>query len=87
MTRSNQAPSCPWQAGRRNRHETITEKVAHEDTGLRGSLFVHVDYVGQRPVAVRFNHKWKDDGTLDSALTALGAVTTSIIKALNGEEK
>jgi|TARA_R100001530_G_scaffold74433_3_gene52419 hypothetical protein len=68
-----------------NRVETITEKVGHVETGLNGSLFVHVDHVDRRPVAVRYNHKWKDGSGLDGALTALGDVTTAIIEALNKE--
>ena len=63
------------------RFVTVTEKIDKARTGLRASLFVHVDFRDDGRVhAVRFSEKGKEDRTLDRILHALGDTVTDIIE-------
>ena len=66
----------------RRRH--ITEKIGKEVTGLKSSLFVHVDYDGEpgarKIIGIRYSEKGHDGSTLDAILTALGDTVTKIIR-------
>jgi hypothetical protein len=66
------------------RTQTITRKIDRHMTGLRGSLFAHIEHDGRRILAVRFSEKSKDGNTLDRVLTALGDVVTAEAEALDG---
>ena len=72
-----------------NRLHTVDRKISHETTGLRGSLFVHVDHDDNGFIhGVRISHKSKEkDNTLDTVFTALGDAITEIVttKAVTGE--
>ena len=65
-----------------NRTDTITQKIGRDVTGLKGSLFVHLEHENGRIVAVRFSEKGKDDNQLDRILTAMGDAVTEIAEAL-----
>ena len=66
------------------RCETLTVKVPRAATGLAGSLFAHVERDADfRVVAVRFSYKWKDDCTLDGALSALGEAVMAVCRNLH----
>ncbi len=67
---------------------TTTQKITCEQTGLRASLFVHVDSLPDgRVVGVRFAEKGKDGGTLDNVLAALGDAVTSIMEEIANPPK
>ena len=69
-----------------NRRHAVTEKIGREETGLAGALFAHVELNSRgQIIAVRFSHKWRDGGSLDQALTALGDAVTSIARGVQGE--
>jgi hypothetical protein len=70
-----------------NRRHAVTEKIGREETGLAGALFAHVEHddVG-RIISVRFSHKWRDGGSLDQALAALGDAVTSIAREIQQGE-
>ena len=62
----------------------ITEKVDKGLTGLKASLFVHVQYDARgRFQSVGFSEKGKEGGTLDKVLEALGDTATDIIRNLS----
>lgn len=67
-----------------SRSQTITQKIKRERTGLKGSLFVHVDYVergaSKEITAIRVSEKSKDGCTLDNVLTAISDELTSIVR-------
>lgn len=67
-----------------NRRQHIAEKIGKEVTGLRGALFVHVDYLevgGRRQVVdVRVSEKRKDGSTMDIVLNAVSDTITRIIR-------
>ena len=64
-----------------SRFETVTEKIDKARTGLRASLFVHVDFKDDGRVhAVRFSEKGKENSALDRILHALGDAVTDIIE-------
>ena len=70
-----------------SRLETISEKITPKKTGLRSSLYVHVDHVGGVFYAVRYSEKGRDGNTLDNVLTALGDTATDIIRNLPRPDK
>ena len=57
---------------------TVTEKISRDQTGLHGSMFVHVEHDQGRIVAVKFSEKRKDDEVLDRMLEALGESITNL---------
>lgn len=66
-----------------SRQTAITEKISTERTGLRSSIFVHVALDSSMNVdEVSFSQKWKDEGTLDKVLSALGDTVTAIVRAV-----
>jgi len=66
-----------------NRFITITKKIPKEITGLRSSLFIHIDHLPDGTLdSIRFSEKAKDGSSLDQILTALGDSATNIIKSL-----
>jgi len=68
------------------RLHSITEKIPRQVTGLKASLFVHVEHDSAgRFHAIRFSEKGKDGGTLDKMLNAFGDAATDIIRNLPGE--
>ena len=68
---------------------TISEKLDRQQTGMAGAMFVHVDCADDGiPMAVHFNHKWKDEEShLDTVLSALGDTITDILGDLNDERQ
>jgi len=65
---------------------TITQKIPKEVTGLRSSLFIHVDHYPDGSLeSIRFSEKSKDGNSLDNILTALGDVATDVIRTLREE--
>jgi hypothetical protein len=70
----------------RNRQNCITAKLPSEITGLKGSVFCHVDYLEKKVIGIRFSQKHKEDtNTLDLLLTAQGDVVNSIIEEIQDE--
>jgi hypothetical protein len=66
-----------------NRLETYTAKIAGDRTGLRGSVFLHVDHDGRGFVhGVRFSEHAKDGSTLDRLLHALGDEATEAMRVI-----
>ena len=67
-----------------SRTQTITQKIPRAQTGLNGSLFVHIGFVDRSGVreitSVRVSEKSKDGCTLDNILTAIGDTITSVIQ-------
>lgn len=66
------------------RTRTIEQKIPRTLTGLNGSIFLHLDYIGERGAAIitgiRCSEKGKDGSSLDKVLTAIGDGLTSIIR-------
>jgi hypothetical protein len=74
------------------RLESIQEKIDSKDTGLRGSVFLHVDFirVGNRRMIhdIRLSEKGKDGSGLDKLFTLLGDRLTDIARReINGGGK
>ena len=68
-----------------SRYPTVTHKIARSETGLNGSLFVHVEhFVDGRIRRVEFSHKWKDANALDKVFRALGDATTEAVREAQG---
>ena len=68
-----------------NRLSTVTEKIDRDKTGLRGALYVHVSHTPSGSVRdIRLSYKWKDDGTMDKVLMAIGDGTTDIVNQIQG---
>lgn len=65
-----------------SRTQTVTQKIDGRRTGFKGSIFVHVDHLDGRVVAVRLSEKGKDDSTLDRLLHAIGDDVTDILNKL-----
>ena len=62
------------------RTRTISQKIPSEDTGLRGSLYIHCEFSDEgRIIGVSFTERGKDGSTLDGVLEALGTALTRII--------
>ncbi len=67
-----------------NRHPAINEKIGREQTGLNGSLFVHVEWNEHGDLdEIRFSEKSKDGSSLERVLTALGDTVTGILRDMN----
>lgn len=67
-----------------SRSEMITHKISRERSGFRSSVFLHVDHIGSRVLAVRLSEKGKDDSTLDKLLHAIGDEATDILNEITG---
>lgn len=65
-----------------NRYQTMTTRVDPDQTGLKGSFYVHVGYTDDgKPVDVRFSHKWRGaDYTMDGLCNALGDAVGATLK-------
>jgi hypothetical protein len=64
-----------------NRLTGVTEKIGRERTGLKGAIYVHVDFdSGNRPNAVSFSWRNKDGCEIDKVLVALGDAVTAILR-------
>lgn len=64
-----------------NRLPGVTQKIDRERTGLKGAIYVHVDFDSQhRPNAVSFSWKAKDGCEIDKVLVALGDAVTAILR-------
>ena len=67
-----------------SRRQHVTEKIPGELTGLRASIFVHVDYIeraGHREIVeLRISEKKKDGATLDTVFAAVSKAFTTIIR-------
>jgi hypothetical protein len=65
-----------------NRVETVTAPIRPAISGLRSSVYCHVDFdrPSQRILAIRLSEKSKDGFGLDPLFTALGDELTSILK-------
>lgn len=64
-----------------NRFRSVPRKITREQTGLKGALFMHVDFDrGDYPVSVSFSSKWKDGGTLDRTLSAIEDALNDILR-------
>lgn len=64
-----------------NRLRTLTQKIPNAVTGLKGPLFVHVDFDRSgKLVGVSFSEKRKDDTTLEGILDALADAVTLIAR-------
>ena len=61
------------------RRDCITEKIGRDKTDMRGAIFVHVSHEGRRIGEISLSHKWKDAGTMDKVLSAIGEVLTEIV--------
>ena len=62
------------------RTRTVTEKIGRDVTGLRGSLYVHVEFTNSGRIhEIQFSERGKDESTLDNILAALGSTVTKII--------
>ena len=68
----------------KTRRHHIAEKIPTSATGLRGAIFVHIDYIEQlgtkQVVDVRVSEKRKDGSTMDLVLDAVSDVITRIIR-------
>lgn len=65
------------------RLQTYTAKIGGERTGLRGAVYLHIDFDGRGIVhGVRLSEKGKDGSTLDSLLTAIGDEATIAMRAI-----
>lgn len=64
----------------------VTQEIGRDITGLKGKIFVHVDYDRLGKIhGIRFSEKGKDKSTLDRVFAALGDVVTDIISSLQKE--
>ncbi len=68
-----------------SRTETVTHKLSRERTGFRSSVFLHVDHIGGRVLALRLSEKGKDDSTLDKLLHAIGDEATDMLNQITGQ--
>jgi hypothetical protein len=69
------------------RLHTLTKKIDREETGMRGALFVHVNFDDyQRIVDVRISEKGKDGLPLDKITNAIGDAITSLIEEIQTTE-
>ena len=65
------------------RLKTYTAKIGHERTGLRGSVFLHIDYDQRGFVhGLRLSEKTKDGCTLDLLLHAIGDEATEALRVI-----
>ncbi len=78
------------------RLHSITEKIAKEQTGLNGSLYVHVEHdLTGNIKEIRFSHKWKGESTptwdkenvMDRTLRALSKAANACIRKVRDEFK
>ena len=66
------------------RLETYTAKIGGERTGLRSSIFLHIDHDGRGFVhGVRLSEKGKDGSTLDQLLHAIGDEATEAMRLIS----
>ena len=66
------------------RTQTINERIDPKITGLRASVYVHVDYDDNfRVTSIRLSEKAKDGFGLDPVFHAIGDRLTQIIDELN----
>jgi hypothetical protein len=71
----------------KNRQRCITTKLPSDFTGLKGSVFCHVDYTGNQVAGIRFSQKHKEDtNTLDLLLTAQGDAVNASIEEIQGAD-
>ncbi len=65
------------------RLQTYTAKIAGDRTGLRGSVFLHIDYDRRGVVyGIRLSEKGKDGSTLDQLLHAIGDEATAAMRSI-----
>lgn len=64
-----------------NRSRGVTEKIGRERTGLKGAIYVHVDFDSRgRANTVSFSWRDKDGREIDKVLVALGDAVTAILR-------
>ena len=64
------------------RRESVTVKLSREQTGLNGSVFVHVEYDADgRAETIALSEKGKDGSTLDNLFILLSKTLTGMLRA------
>lgn len=64
------------------RRSLVTEKIGRDRTDMRGAIFVHVSHDRGKIHEISLSHKWKDAGTMDKVLSAVGDTLTEIVQEI-----